>query len=1232
MEHGVYNGGLPGSVEGSVAHLSLSLLGAFEATLDGAAITGFESARVRALLAYLVMEADRPHSREALAGLLWPDQPERDARNNLREALANLRTALNDRQAPAPFLLISRSAIQFDASREHRLDVAEFQRLIEAGQSTVHDGLVTVRHLQLAIDLYRGPLLQGFSVASPEFEAWLLLRQGQIEDQFLAALQRLAALYEARGEYEPAQACARRYLETVPWDEPAHRRLMRLLALAGRPAAALDQYRACRRVLAVELGIEPCAETRVLYEAIRVGDGLSAPGPGHSAPMDGRPWPTPPHPSPETLPPCPFVARERELAVLDGHLRRALAGQGRVALVSGEAGTGKTALLAEFARRALGAHRDLVVAGGNCSERLGQGDPYLPFREILQLLAGDVAVPRAGRPIPAEQAGRLWDLLPITVQALLAEGPDLIGRLVPGAALALRAEASCPGGAAWRSRLDEAILLARHRSPIEVEWPLPEASRGRDHGTHTPGREPAPVQAPIAPSPSQQAALFEQVTRVLGAIARQRPLVLVLDDLQWADAGSLALLFHLGRRLAGSRILLLVAYRPDDLSLPADGAEHPLEALARELRCESGEIGVDLEQAGGRPFVEALLDAEPNTLGESFRSQLCRVTGGHALFTVELVREMRERGSLVRDEAGRWTERMPLDWERPPPRVEAVIAGRVNRLPAGWQALLAAASVEGETFTAEVLARALSLDEAQVLGTLNGPLSRSRLVHAQSVEHLDGGQRLSHYRFQHALFHAYLYGRLNAVERARLHEAAGTALETLYQGEGDRLAALAPQLAWHFEQGGLADKAAGYLLQAGWRAHWLSAPQEAAALFRRGLALLENRAESDERARREVDLRLALDAALQDVSEWGAPERGTTLRRAHQLARRLGEPGRLLPALRALSHLVFVQGRYDEALALARQLLHLGEQVQEPAYAAWGEHMMGMSCVTLGDLAPARGHFEQALSRYRQRGAGELEPPYPQGFDVGVNIQAWLSYALWLLGLPDQSLAQGSEAVTRAEELADAPSLALALTIAGAVVHSLRREGGAVRESTERLQRLVLDKKLAAYEPWVDCFAGWLLVGQGRPAAGLAQMRAGMASLRTFRPFQLLLLAGACSQAGQIREGLEALDEALDLVEKTGARPHEAELHRLRGELLLREGGGRGQEAEACFRRALAVAGRQAARSWELRAAMSLARLWRAQGRRGEARAQLAGVYGWFSEGFGSPDLVEARALLEELE
>ena len=263
-----------------MAELSIRLFGAFEVTLDGEPVTGFASDKVRALLAYLAVESDRPHRREALAGLLWPNYPEPSARASLRRALANLRHVIGDRQASAPRLSTSRQTVQFSAADNAWCDVTAFAQAVEADRSSE----ASLNVLAEALDLYRGPFLEGFSVdSSVAFEEWMLLRGERLRREALAALRRLAIHHEARGEIGDALAYARRQVDLEPWQEEGQRQLMRLLALDGQRGLAVAQYNACRGTLVDQLGVEPAFETTELYDKIRDGkigcaEGCSATG------------------------------------------------------------------------------------------------------------------------------------------------------------------------------------------------------------------------------------------------------------------------------------------------------------------------------------------------------------------------------------------------------------------------------------------------------------------------------------------------------------------------------------------------------------------------------------------------------------------------------------------------------------------------------------------------------------------------------------------------------------------------------------------------------------------------------------------------------------------------------------------------------------------------------------------------------------------------------------------
>ena len=841
--------------------------------------------------------------------------------------------------------------------------------------------------------------------------------------------------------------------------------------------------------------------------------------------------------------------------------------------------------------------------GGNCNAYSGVGDPYLPFREILGLLTGDVEARWAAGAMSRVQAERLWDLIPAAVQALVESGPDLLDIFIPGPALVSRARAAAHGGAGWLARLE---TLAASHSPTDVK----------------------------------QSDLFEQYVKVLLALARQAPLLLVVDDLQWADASSISLLFHLGRRLPGSRILVVGIYRPSEVAVGRDGERHPLEAVVNELQRRYGEIQVDLSQAEGRPFVRALLDSEPNRLSEAFHEALYRHTQGHALFTVEVLHGLQERGDLVRDEGGCWVEGPALDWDILPPRVEGVIGERIGRLPLRLREAIKVASVEGEIFTAEVVARVQRVDEREMVEQLSGELDQQhRLINSQGSRRLGpGGQRLSHYRFRHILFQRYLYHNLAEAERVYLHEVVGNQFEQLY---GEQTEEVAVELARHFEAAGLVVKAVHYLHQAGSRAVRLSANEEAVGHFRRALVLLETLPETPERNRQELALQIALGTPLTIIKGYISPELEQTFSRAWQLyqeasaqdpAQAVENIPQLFEVLYGLWSLKLIRAELPVALELAEQMLDLAQRQGDSLLLMPAHWAVGNTLFWLGELASAQEHFEQSMALYNPRQHHSHVLLFGQ--DQGVTCLAFQAWNLWELGYPDQALKRSQEALTLAEALAHPHSLVYAAVFA-AHLRVRRREWQAVQQQAERGIALSTEHGIPYWPSEAMGPLGKALAEQGQAEEGIVVICQGLAAWRdqgveVALPYVLALLAEAYGQAGRVEAGLNTLTEALAVVEKTAEHLSEPELYRLRGELLLIQGEEQ-VAVEAVFRQAIDIARRQAAKSLELRAAISLGRLLQKQGRRDEARQLLGETYHWFSEGFDTADLKDARALLDAL-
>ncbi|MBP1703259.1 MAG: zinc-ribbon protein, partial [Chloroflexi bacterium] len=729
------------------------------------------------------------------------------------------------------------------------------------------------------------------------------------------------------------------------------------------------------------------------------------------------------------------------------------------------------------------------------------------------------------------------------ILALVDEGPVLIDRFVPGGALLRRAQSGAPGQAA---RLAE--LLKR--------------------------RAISPTGGNI-----QQTDLFEQFTKLMQALARKHPLLLFADDLQWADSGSINLLFHLGRQLTGHRILLIGAYRPGDVSLGRDGDRHPLEPIVNELQRQYGDVRLDLSQVEGHDFVDAFLDTEPNRLGNEFRQALFRLTGGHPLFVVELIRGLQERGDLIKDESGCWIAGRSLDWEILPPRVEAVIAESIGRLPETMQTVLDIASVEGEVFTAQAISYIQIIDHAEVIRLLSGPLSKlHQLVIALGVQRL-GESRIASYRFRHFLFQKYLYSRLDEVERAHLHEAMGNALEVLY-GEQSHIIAL--QLARHFEISGLITPAVKYLHLAGDNATRLYANAEAIHHYHHALDLLQTSPETPERNILELRLRVALGVPLLATRGFSDLEVGQNFERAHELAREVETSAELFQVLSGLKNYYDLRLSLRTALELAEDMLSLAERLQDRMLQQFACHQMSTTLLYMGRLRDSLEFRRRASELYDREVFRTII--FQLGFDPESAGLSHASWAYWLLGYPEQAKRLSQEALAWSEELGHPFMIGFSKVFAGQM-HCYLRDVPMTRKLANETIKLSQELGMTFWLAAADCLIGWVLAEEGRMVEAMPQQQQAMTTL---------------SMIG-------------------------AELGRIQTVPLAAELTG------ACYQQSIESARAIEAKSWELRASLSQCRLWQRQGKAKEAYTQLSSIYNWFTEGFDTPDLIEARQLLVEL-
>lgn len=751
--------------------LWISVLGPFQVFLDGQPVIHFESNKVRALLSYLAVEPDRQHRREFLADLLWPGYPRHSALANLRYSISSLKKHLKSDETGC--LSIQRDSLQLNPSGSVEVDAWKFAELICSSspqQPAVHN-------LEQALGLFRGAFLEGFSLAdSASFEEWLLLKREQFTRLMLKTLNFLADYCESAGDYEQAQKYAWRQVEIEPWLEEGYQQLMRSLALGGQRSAALSQFDACRKLLDLELGIEPGRETVKIYNAICKDDleslrnnrDLLSP---HSLLFAQAP-PSTGEIRSQTLAVQPFVGFRAELDWLQGCLEQVQAGRGRLVFISGTLGSGKTSLAHQFVCLALKENPELVAACGACSAALGVSDAYLAFSEILHMLTG------CSLPHEAESRGlpmRLEALLPYTLTIVAEQGPELVEHLLSTEVFKEKAR-SLGGG------LSEHIhsLLAR-------------SSQGPSH------------------LDAGQPVLFEQFTYVLERLSQRAPLLLVLDDLQWADRYTTSLLFHIGRRIKDSRVLILALYRPEDLFQPKSESLLPLEQVISEMLATSGALALDLNNTDRYSFLNQYLDLEPNLYPQAFRDRLYRFTRGNPLLSSELLAGMQGRGELRKDATGFWTCSGREDWGNLPPHLEMLISRGLQRLPLGWLLLLQAASVEGEQFTAEIAAQVASMDPHSAVRLLGGPLYRHLcLVQPSSFERVRE-KPVSSYRFTCPLCQVWLYRQMDEATRANLHEQVACALESLYAQAPEQIARrVAGQIAGHYRRARRPEKAKAY--------------------------------------------------------------------------------------------------------------------------------------------------------------------------------------------------------------------------------------------------------------------------------------------------------------------------------------------------------------------------------------------------------------------------------------
>jgi hypothetical protein len=863
----------------------------------------------------------------------------------------------------------------------------------------------------------------------------------------------------------------------------------------------------------------------------------------------------------------------------------ALSGTRQLIFVTGEPGIGKTALVEVFVsglREPIGSSVPTTwLARGQCIEHYGAGEAYLPILEALG---------RLGR----EQSGHeIIALLQQHAPSWLVQLPSL---------------------------LNPASLEELQRKTAGV-------TRER---------------------------MLRELAEALEVITTDHPLVLVLEDLHWSDVSTLDLLSMLARRQEAARLLIIGTYRPVEVLT----REHPLRSIKQELQVHGQCEELVLEFLSEAAVAEYLMVRFP---GGAPLHRLARAvhqrTDGNPLFMVNVTKELVERGFVINRD-GHWIVESEIADDNivVPENLRQLIAQQLARVSPDEHKILEAASVAGIEFSAAAVAAAVEQSAEMAETYCDSLVRREQFLRAQGTREWPDGTVAARYSFIHALYQEVAYEQLSTSRRIRLHRQIGEREE---QGYGEHTKEIAAELAMHFERGQDYQRAVIYRQQAGDNARRRNAYHEAASHFTRGVELLTHWPETLERLQHELTLYAALGSALVVTKGLGAHEVRRVYDHARMLCEHVGETPQRFPVLFGLSAYYIQQEEMQITRELAEEYLVLAEKQHDPAFTVAGCRLLVNAAFWSAQFVVANEYCKRAINT-------GYDPLRQQSFALAYGFDPFLSclgvgaWTLWYLGHPEQALQRSQAALTLARELAHPYALAWMLN-AASWMHFYRREGQAAIMLAAEAITLSSTQEFPHWLAMGQWMRGQALIEHGESEEGVKQLQRG---LEAYHATGALIGTRGCGRAevargyerrGQHAEGLRIIEEALSGLNQV--RHYEAEMYRIKGELLLAQerwerGAGNKEnqekkvknqarkkeiqtrsqsEAEACFHKAIAVARQQSAKSWELRATVSLARLWQRQSKICEAHRMLSEVYNWFTEGFYTKDLQEAKALLEEL-
>jgi class 3 adenylate cyclase len=712
---------------------------------------------------------------------------------------------------------------------------------------------------------------------------------------------------------------------------------------------------------------------------------------------------------------------------------------------------------------------------------------------------------------------------------------------------------------------------------------------------------------------------LEAIKRILLRESLNQPLIVIFEDLHWVDDESQTFLSLLADSIANAKILMLVNYRPEY------SHQWGSKTYYTQLRLDP------LGKENADEMLTALVGDDTNV--RPLKRLIIERTEGNPFFMEESVQVLLDEGALVRDGAtARLTK--PLGELKIPPTVQAILAARIDRLPSVEKDLLQALAVMGKEFRLS-LVRAVTGKSDDELNRLLETLQLAEFIYEQpAVGDIE-------YSFKHALTQDVAYNSVLIERRKSLHERIGAALESIH---ADSLDDHIAELAHHYAHSGNPAKGAQYCLLAVEQFSDRGSNAEAVARMEVGLELLQKLPDDDRRAELELDLRIAGSYALRAIKGWGSPDLEQSSSRAVALCQRPGITWEKTSfALQAVLFVVMSRPDVRKACEMGSELLARAEENGLEERTAGIAAALAISTMYSGDFERAAEYFdrssqqresmaEPATAHASQLPRATRQTPPLQAIHIGGIASAW---NIWFLGYPDRALERVRLATDVANKSGSKVVLELVLNLAKYPL-ALRREFAPMREVTEAALALSIESGTVTRKALCEMWLGWADTLAGDLDGGIARMRRSLSEHRAagsdlLNDYVFALIAAALGEMGRFEEALRSIDESFEVIERTGQRLHEAEVHRLKGELLLMQDASNSTQAEQSFRAAIEISRKQHAKSWELRATTSLARLLDKQGNRDKARAMLAEIYNWFTEGFDTADLKDAKALLDEL-